>query len=260
MNPTREQLYQKYITENQTVSKIAVDTGLKKTTIRGLLRRYGIRKRSLKLGDEIYDDKEWLYHEYMIKKKGYSVIANELNVSYTTILDRLLYFGFPVRGHNEIDKGAARRGRTHSEFSKIKIRKSRIKKRSTIQCTNCSQDFERQLSSIARSNKHFCSCKCYAQYQKENRIQTEDITDSAQYKEWRKQVYIRDVYRCRMPGCNSNSKDIAAHHIYPKKKYPEKQFEINNGITLCRSCHETTYGKEEQFVDALVRVVQMMND
>jgi len=59
-----------------------------------------------------------------------------------------------------------------------------------------------------------------------------------------------------MPDCNSRSRDIAAHHIYPKKKYPEKQFDIDNGITLCRKCHELTYGKEEQFIDALVRVVQ----
>ena len=51
-----------------------------------------------------------------------------------------------------------------------------------------------------------------------------------------------------MPGVNSQSRDIAAHHIYTKKKYPQLQFEISNGITLCRLCHEKTYGKEEQFI------------
>ncbi|MFK4997686.1 HNH endonuclease [Bacillus sp. N9] len=63
-----------------------------------------------------------------------------------------------------------------------------------------------------------------------------------------------------MPRCESLSRKIAAHHIYPKKKYPEIQFEVSNGITLCRSCHEKTYGREEQFIKMLVRIVQTMND
>ncbi|MFC5603530.1 HNH endonuclease [Sporosarcina koreensis] len=63
-----------------------------------------------------------------------------------------------------------------------------------------------------------------------------------------------------MPGCYSQSRDIAAHHIYPKKKYPEIQFDTANGITLCKPCHEETYGREEQFVTMLVRVVQTMDD
>ncbi len=63
-----------------------------------------------------------------------------------------------------------------------------------------------------------------------------------------------------MPDCNSDSRNIAAHHIYPKRNFPNLQFDINNGITLCKKCHEKTYGKEMQFVNALVRVIQTMSD
>lgn len=193
-------------------------------------------------------------------KKGYTVIANELGVSYSTIMDRILYFGWELRGHQEIDKGLPRRGRKHSEKSINKIKNSRIKNRVLAKCLFCKKDFERVNSLFKRSQKNFCSTKCFKSYQKENRIIPNDVTDSAEYKEWRKKVYKRDLYRCKMPGCNSTSRNIAAHHIYPKKQFPERQFDVNNGITLCKKCHEKTFGKEEQFIDALVRVVQKMND
>jgi len=256
MDLTRELLYRKYIIENQTTTQIANEYGYSKTKVKGCLRRFGIRKTPLKLGSKIYDNKDWLFEEYIVKKKGYTVIADELGVSYTTILDRVLYFGWELRGHEDIDKGAPRRGKKHSAQSLLKIKKSRIKNRVPFYCLNCNRKNEKVFSLYVKAKRRYCSYSCYIEYLRKNRVEAEDITDSAEYKEWRKKVYLRDGYRCKMPDCNSRSRDIAAHHIYPKKKYPEKQFDIDNGITLCRKCHELTYGKEEQFIDALVRVVQ----
>ncbi|TKC19877.1 HNH endonuclease signature motif containing protein [Robertmurraya kyonggiensis] len=257
---TKNLLFQKYVIENQTISDIAKETGYPKNRVKSVLRRFGIRKTKMKLGNELYDDREWLYEQYVVLNKGYTVIADELGVSYTVVRDRILFFGWKIRGHKDIDKGSARRGKKHTESALKKIRLSRIKKSRELECLHCSRIFERQNSSILRSSKNFCTAVCFRQYLKTNRIETVDITDSAEYKEWRKKVYIRDGYRCKMPGCNSNSRDIAAHHIYPKKKFPNKKFDLQNGITLCRKCHEDTYGKEEQFIDALVRVIQKMND
>lgn len=260
MKLTKEVLYQKYIVENQTASKIAMDYGFSKPKVRGLLRRNGIRKKEFKLGNNIYDDKEWLYTQYIILNKGYTVIANELGVGYTTILERILFFGWKVRGHKDIDKALPRIGKKHSETALMKIKKTRVKNRVTASCFFCKKVFERVNSDYVRSEKSFCSYQCFREHLKINRVETETITDSAEYKEWRIRVYKRDGYRCKMPNCYSNSRDIAAHHIFPKKKYPEKQFDLDNGITLCRKCHEKTFGKEEQFIDALVRIVQKMND
>ncbi|WP_312471761.1 HNH endonuclease signature motif containing protein [Neobacillus sp.] len=260
LNLTKELLYQRYIIENQTIQEISKDTGYTKSTIKGRLRRLGIRKKELCLGDNLYDNKDWLFDQYIVQKKGYTVIANALNVSYTTILDRILYFGWEIRGHNDIDKGAPRRGKKHSQKSIQKIKNTRIKNRIFFKCNNCGEEIEKVFSAYSKSQKSFCSYNCYIEYLKKNRVETEDITDSAEYKEWRKKVYIRDNYKCKMPGCSSNSKQIAAHHIYPKKLYPEKQFDVSNGITLCKKCHEKTFGKETIFIDALVRVVQKMSD
>lgn len=260
LNLTKEFLNQRYIIDNQTIQEIAKEAGSTNSVIKGRLRRFGIRKQKLKLGDKLYDNKDWLYDQYINQKKGYTVIAIELGVSYTTILDRILYFGWDIRGHMDIDKAAPRRGLKHSTSSIQKIKNTRIKNRIIIGCTNCGKKFEKVYSSFLKSQKSFCSYECYKDYLIKNRVETIDVTDSAEYKEWRKKVYVRDNYKCRMPGCSSNSKLIAAHHIYPKKKFPDKQFDVSNGLTLCKQCHEKTFGKEASFIDALVRVVQTMND
>lgn len=258
--PTQEFLFQRYIIDGLTANQIAQETQLTRDQIRGRLRRFGIRKQPIQLTNQQYDNKEWLYHQYIELEKGYTVIANELGVSYITILSRILHFGWRVRGHNDIDKGAPRRGKKHSESSLIKIRETRHRKRVMTECTHCHKKFELVMSAHKRSRINFCNQTCYRKYLVINRVTPDDVTNSAEYKEWRLKVYKRDGYRCKMPGCYSQTRNIAAHHIYPKKKYPEIQFETSNGITLCKKCHEKTYGKEEQFITMLVRVVQTMDD
>ncbi|WP_078413739.1 HNH endonuclease [Priestia abyssalis] len=260
MKLTNAYLYKQYIVEGLSVNQIAKNLGTTKSQVKSALRRHGIRKKPLLLGNQLYDNKEWLYEQYIVKKKGYTVIASELGVSYTTILDRILYFGWSLRGHKEIDKGAPRRGTKHTPESIEKIKSTRIKKRILTKCQYCGEKIERVFSAYKRSETNYCNQYCFRKYLEENRVETEDITDSAEYKHWRLKVYKRDGYRCKMPGCYSQSRDIAAHHIFPKKLYPEKQFDISNGITLCRKCHEKTYGKEEQFIEMLVRVIQTMSD
>lgn len=260
MELTKEYLYQLYILEGLSVSEIALETQFTKDQIKGKLRRFGIRKRPIKLTNELYDNKEWLHYQYTVLEKGYTVIANELGVSYITILSRILHFGWPIRGHNDIDKGAPRRGKKHSEASLFKIRETRQKKRVKTKCTYCLKEIELVLSAFNKSQDNFCSQVCFKKYLSENRCVPDKITDSAEYKEWRLKVYKRDGYRCKMPGCYSQSRVIAAHHIYPKKKHPEIKFVTSNGITLCKPCHEKTYGREELFITMLVRVVQTMGD
>lgn len=260
MELTQEYLYQRYVIEGATVSQISLETRFTKDQIKGKLRRYGIRKKPMKLTDQPYDNKEWLHQQYIVLGKGYTVIANDLGVSYITVLSRILHFGWPVRGHREIDKGEPRRGKKHSEESLLKIRQSRQKKRVLTNCSYCHLGIELVLSSFKKSRNNFCNQSCFKKYLEKNRVEPDNITDSAEYKNWRIRVYKRDGYRCKMPGCYSQSRDIAAHHIYPKKKYPQIQFDTSNGITLCRPCHEKTYGREEQFIAMLVRVVQTMDD
>ena len=62
------------------------------------------------------------------------------------------------------------------------------------------------------------------------------IRKSYQYNVWRKSVYKRDNWTCQ--ECKQKIKHPIAHHIKSFNDYPELRFEVDNGITLCRSCHK----------------------
>lgn len=67
----------------------------------------------------------------------------------------------------------------------------------------------------------------------QNRI----IRNSAEYRNWRRQVFERDRFSCVECGYRScKRKDIRADHIKPFCKYPELRFEVTNGRTLCIPC------------------------
>jgi len=71
----------------------------------------------------------------------------------------------------------------------------------------------------------------------------ETVRASKQYKQWRLSVYKRDHYICQSCG---SKKEIIAHHIKYFNAYPELRFNIDNGITLCRSCHLKLHQKEKE--------------
>ena len=53
------------------------------------------------------------------------------------------------------------------------------------------------------------------------------------YKIWREAVLKRDNYVCQ--HCGKKTKNV--HHIIPISKDKNLMHNINNGITLCQSCH-----------------------
>lgn len=74
------------------------------------------------------------------------------------------------------------------------------------------------------------------------------IRKSQEYRIWREAVFARDNWTCVLCGDRS-SKDnpviLHADHIKPFAFYPDLRFAIDNGRTLCRSCHlqTDTHGK-----------------
>ena len=56
----------------------------------------------------------------------------------------------------------------------------------------------------------------------------------ALYRNWRKAIFKRDNYVCKLCG---DSKKICSHHILEAQEYPNKKYDKNNGITLCKTCH-----------------------
>ena len=68
---------------------------------------------------------------------------------------------------------------------------------------------------------------------------------------WARAILKRDNGTCQFCGAIKN---LDTHHIDSYLNYPEKRLDIDNGITLCRSCHIWVHTKEQNsrwYFDAL---------
>lgn len=68
---------------------------------------------------------------------------------------------------------------------------------------------------------------------------------------WREQVFARDDYTC--VKCGERGGSLTADHIKPWAIYPALRFDVDNGRTLCRSCHSaepTTGGNLVRMINA----------
>jgi len=86
---------------------------------------------------------------------------------------------------------------------------------------------------------------------KEDRTQLKRFNDTAKdrrsyaYIEWRKRVYSRDEWKCKISNRDCHGR-IEAHHILGYTAYPELRYDINNGITLCKWHHPKRRIDEEE--------------
>ena len=62
---------------------------------------------------------------------------------------------------------------------------------------------------------------------------------SAKNKWWIDSILKRDDYTCQMCFAKKSEKLLHTHHIKSRKEYPELIYDLNNGITLCISCHSS---------------------
>lgn len=121
-------------------------------------------------------------------------------------------------------------------------------------CPHCGTIFERHVHP-GGSAPRFCSSSCagYANghlcasgekhWNWKGGVTPESrrIRQSAEYKKWRKDIFTRDNWICR--DCGDRGGELHAHHIFEFAKYEERRFDVANGITLCRSCHEFIHAK-----------------
>lgn len=129
-----------------------------------------------------------------------------------------------------------------------------------IMCQQCSVDFTPR-----NSKQKFC-CKQCADNAARVRQAGENshfwlggktkasklLRTSASFRQWRKAVFERDSYTCVECGdkCGPGNKvELHPDHIKPLSERPDLAFEISNGRTLCKPCHEKTetYGYKQRW-------------
>lgn len=138
-------------------------------------------------------------------------------------------------------------------------------------CNECGIEFKIIPALVKKGGGVYCSKKCYGIARKKiilgvnnpnwrggmTKIQV-SIRSSFENRQWRSDVFQRDNYTCQ--DCGKNGLYLHAHHIQPFSKiiikYNIKTIEdakncvelwnINNGVTLCKECHEKTRTGGEQ--------------
>ena len=102
-------------------------------------------------------------------------------------------------------------------------------------CKHC-----KETTTIKKSkakNRIFCSKKCYEASRftgltlPENRA----MRQAPEYRDWRKAVFIRDYYTCKK--CSTKGGELRAHHLSSFSRDKKNRFNIDNGVTLCKGCH-----------------------
>lgn len=137
--------------------------------------------------------------------------------------------------------------------------------KSKVVCAGCGKEFDAYHSRISYYNKLYCSRECYQEnnglpsipgFVKNKRWEQirSRLASTAMYLKWRSSVLNRDGYKCS--ECGSTDELRVHHHMtlleismkynpkfsldeeYIQATINSKEFQdINNGITLCNSCH-----------------------
>lgn len=98
----------------------------------------------------------------------------------------------------------------------------------------------------------------------EDRLKTRRILGKENHERWRKQVFQKDSYTCQC--CGKHGGVLNAHHLDGYHWCKDKRFDVNNGITLCYSCHDefhNLYGRKfntkEQFEEFMSEHKEVIN-
>jgi len=141
-------------------------------------------------------------------------------------------------------------GKKHSEEAKAKMSASRMGRKGAMAGKTHSQEArEKMKASYSGSNKG----EKHYRWKGGVTPLTKSIRYSFKYRQWRSDVFTRDDFTCVL--CGEKGGYIEADH-YPKSFSSifcdneitsidqalacEEFWNINNGRTLCRKCHDTT--------------------
>lgn len=122
-------------------------------------------------------------------------------------------------------------------------------------CQKCGQEF---IYKCGNKDQIYCSRKCSSQVLadaikdqtgkmnvllshlwKDGKTKIPNsLRSGKRYDDWRKAVLKRDNYTCQI--CGISGVKMQADHIKMFAIYPEFRFDIDNGRTLCKSCHKKT--------------------
>ena len=90
-------------------------------------------------------------------------------------------------------------------------------------------------------------------------LRRENRHNDLAYKGWRRDVYRRDRYECRIDNGDCSGR-IEAHHILSWREFLEVRYNVSNGITLCRFHHPRVRKEEKLLIPAFQGLVGISSE
>ena len=162
---------------------------------------------------------EELKNLYCVEMKSCREIGIILNKTASSVHHYLKKAGIKARPWSTKGVTAWNKGVPMREESKSKLRKAHIGKKIPL-------EIRLKMGSKGSKNAGYIDGRT-----PKNKL----IRHSIEYKLWIQAVFERDNWTCQ--ECKTRGGEIHAHHIKHFAKYPEFRTSIENGITLCKTCH-----------------------
>ena len=194
--------------------------------------------------------KEWLYEEYIIKKKSTYEIAKEIGRDPKRVYEWIVNYGFETRprGHNHdqnlIKDGSPFRGKKHKEETKQLFRELRIKD-GHVPYLKDGKHWLHHDGAVSPNYKGGITPDRQAFYS------SEEWSDAV------KGVWKRDNAVCQRCGKKHNSKEARGtfhiHHIV-SFQYKPLRASVDNLVLLCRPCHLWVHSRENKEKDFIKEI------
>lgn len=134
----------------------------------------------------------------------------------------------PNLGQFKKGRQSQNKGKNLSEETKNKIRLARLGKKLSA------EHKEKIGASIRRKNLVGENHWNWQGGKSDNRHKVRTV----KYKQWVSDIFSRDNWTCQT--CGVRGTYLQAHHIKSWAHYPALRYDVNNGVTLCLSCHKLT--------------------
>lgn len=230
---TRDLLYQLYYTENLTVQQVARHIGCRTDRVITALDEYGFFKKSCNVTEE------WLIEHFVTLHQTVEEIGSLLGCDESSVRYHLRKFGIAIK-----KRGKARipqlNDATWLNEHYVTNQLSSCKIADLLGCAESSVNHALDRFDVPRRPQP-------VSVQKRGHYSRRNFSSRK-----RRLIMKRDEHQCQMPGCTSTSK-LSVHHIIPVRERGTNVME--NGVTLCDSCHFLTFGKEASYASLFQTII-----
>ena len=123
------------------------------------------------------------------------------------------------------------------------------KRRAKLKGQKRSDEFKKQARERIRGEKH-------PRWISDRTVVVRQERNDPAYQQWRKQVWLRDGFKCKIANQDCAGR-IEAHHILVWRDYPELRYNINNGITLCHAHHPRKMALEKKLAPIFQELIKV---